>query len=1163
MSTEINEGVASFLYPSGELSVTEIETWDLLAEGEIGGFITGSYVYSGKAYNVGWDRATFTPYTTPPNTTGAQYLRSVYWNSIPVVNSNNQFNFQRTSIDWTPGYPDGEVLSTSQDNSLTFSKSIGERLFGSQVDANGNPTNEAHDYSKYYRIYNTKCRGAVVNIRISALASQITEGTDAGNITRTQLNYKIYYRPVFSTVDSIQSSSAAVSQITSDASAQFLLGADETVVGKITQGYIKSTQLIFNTDYVSQRNFAGWEIKIVRITPDSLSSSLRNQAYVDSITEIYTNIFSYPNSAMVYSKFSADFFQQVPERAFYIQGLKVKIPSNYNPITKTYQRLSANQEWDGSFTEENHWTDNPAWCFYDILTNKRYGVGDYFSEDIIDKFTLYQISKYCDTLVPDGYGGLEPRFTCNLVINSREDAYKVINDFASIFRSIVYYANGTIYTVQDSEKTPIKFFNNANVIDGAFQYNSSSIRNRHSIAIVRFNDKDNFYKPSIDYVEDFDAIRKYGVQELEMTAFGCTSKGQAIRLGRWALASEGLETETLSFQGGPEVQFLKPGDVVGVYDQFKKTERLCGRTSRVETWINDTNTITGHKLTLDNRISLNTGSIYTVYVNSPTYYYNSSQVTDIGSDDFSNIRRPQFQQMNFTGISATGTGFNANTTILLPTTFNTGDYSLINNGTWIVSLQSGSGINTFDLHNKNIDPSYDYYRIVRCAPKKAGVYEVNAITYNLDKYLKIESGLAFERPLTNYGIQPTSPSNLQLFLEEHPGRNDKIGYSFILDNYSGITSYRVFAKKDNFDSETIPSQSYLVANLPYNQTQASYVPEAVGDYFFRIYSVNDEVNIYSNGYTSGVITVANTNVIQNVLVNSLNFSDNIFPADLFATRETGYYTSSSPSFGWLYGFLENNVDSSWKYRISVRAPSNSNIPSSTIYYQNTGYLPQDRGTPTFAFDIDTNIAAGIRREYDIVVEAIDTDGHTSAGNFQDTSFAPYFTENWSNPNGYDIMYVNNNGISNVNLGNVSLYPNSVQFGPQGSPNITFENSTILPADIKGVYVYGSTGRFSGENITGNPIIPAIHTIRTGEVPLTSSSSQIYISNLIQNLLYDDNGTPRTTNNATGFLAVSFYDIFDKAVKDDGLNIQTGLSVSAVSGIKLYIGTNYSSNSPVT
>ena len=299
---------------------------------------------------------------------------------------------------------------------------------------------------------------------------------------------------------------------------------------------------------------------------------------------------------------------------------------------------------DEAGNEGKFWTDNPAWCFYDLLTNSRYGLGKYVDPSLVDKWTLYEIAQYCDTLVPDGFGGVEPRFTCNVILTSREDAYKVINDMASIFRAIVYYFAGSIQSSMDFSKPVIHQFTNGNVEDGAFSYSSSSKRVRHSVAIVRYNDKTNFYQPAVEYVEDAESIKKYGYRELEVTAFGCTSRGQAIRYGRWALLSESLETETVSFKAGLDGGYLRPGDIFKTFDRYRKNSRRGGRLYAAQ-GNEDYSTII-----LDDYVTgLNPDTLYNLSITTPSYNYNPSQVSDLRSSEISSIRKNQLQTISFSG----------------------------------------------------------------------------------------------------------------------------------------------------------------------------------------------------------------------------------------------------------------------------------------------------------------------------------------------------------------------------------------------------------------------------------------------------------------------------------------------------------------------------------
>jgi predicted phage tail protein len=282
-----------------------------------------------------------------------------------------------------------------------------------------------------------------------------------------------------------------------------------------------------------------WDIRVRRITADSVSSLLNNKTFWDSFTEIIDAKLTYANSAIIATQIDAKQFSRIPVRGFEIRGIKCQIPSNYDPLTRIYTGT-----WDGTFTTT--WTNNPAWVWYDIVTNTRYGVGELISEEMVDKWTLYSIGQYCDEMVEDGFGGFEPRFTCNLYLQTREQAYQVVMNIASIFRAMTYWAASTIYVSQDAPQSATQIFSPANVIDGMFNYSGSSGKVRHTVALITWNDPQDNYLPRVEYVADDDAINRYGIIQTNLVAIGCTSRGQANRMGRWLLYSEQNETETIS-----------------------------------------------------------------------------------------------------------------------------------------------------------------------------------------------------------------------------------------------------------------------------------------------------------------------------------------------------------------------------------------------------------------------------------------------------------------------------------------------------------------------------------------------------------------------------------------------------------------------------------------
>lgn len=340
---------------------------------------------------------------------------------------------------------------------------------------------------------------------------------------------------------------------------------NETVTGKTTTRYQRSHE-------IKLTGSAPWDIRVRRITADSTSVALQNKTYFDTLTEVIEAKLRYPNSALVGLKIDSSQFQNIPTRGYEVNLLMVQVPSNYEPTTRVYTGT-----WDGTF--KVRWTNNPAWCFYDLLTNERYGLGALIDVTQVDKWSLYTIGQYCDALVDNGFGGTEPRFTCNFYLQTRAEAYKVLQDFASIFRGMAFWSTGAITAVQDAPSDPVALFTAANVIDGKFTYAGSGLKARHTVALVTWNDPDDLYRQKVEYVEDTDGIARYGAQQTEITAVGCTSRGQANRVGKWLLFSERLETETIQFSVGLDGALVRPGSVIKVSDANRAAARLGGRVS--------------------------------------------------------------------------------------------------------------------------------------------------------------------------------------------------------------------------------------------------------------------------------------------------------------------------------------------------------------------------------------------------------------------------------------------------------------------------------------------------------------------------------------------------------------------------------------------------------
>src|SRR5690606_26633593 len=338
--------------------------------------------------------------------------------------------------------------------------------------------------------------------------------------------------------------------------------------GKTAGGYERSVRVD-----LEGRPIGGWRVRVRRLTANSESSLISDTTNIKSITEIIDGKFRYPNSALVGVSFDAETFGgSVAKRGYHMRGPILRVPSHFDHPTRTYTGI-----WDGTF--KLSYSNNPAWVYYDLLLHPRYGLGDRVDASQVDKWSLYQIAQYCDQLVPDGKGGMEPRFTCNLYLQKRADAYKALQDIAAIFRGITYWGAGQAVVSADMPADPVYTYTNANVIGGKFSYKGSKRSTRYSAALVSWNDPADMYRAKVEYVQDEDAVARFGVQTTEIMALGCTSQGQAQRAGRWALLTNLLETETVTFSVGLDGIRARPGQIIRVADNARAGRRIGGRLS--------------------------------------------------------------------------------------------------------------------------------------------------------------------------------------------------------------------------------------------------------------------------------------------------------------------------------------------------------------------------------------------------------------------------------------------------------------------------------------------------------------------------------------------------------------------------------------------------------
>jgi predicted phage tail protein len=342
----------------------------------------------------------------------------------------------------------------------------------------------------------------------------------------------------------------------------------DTVSGKTTSRYQRS----YRIDLQSRFGTIGgtFDFRVVRITPDATSVNVTDKFQWETMTEIVDSMLMYPYSALCGVQIDASTFKSIPKLAFDIKMRRVQVPSNYDPVARTYTGV-----WDGTF--KIAWTDNPAWIVYDLAVTARFGLGQYLTANLIDKWTLYTIGQYCDGTVSDGLGGYEPRYTCSCYVQTRSEAIAFIQQFASIFNGVIFWTGGTLSFAADMPGDTSVVYSRANVIDGVFNYVGTPLNQRHTTAMVTWNDRDNKSQQAIEYVEDQDAINAWGIRALEVQAFGCTSRGQAHRVGKWALLSERLLGETITFKTGINGAYSRPGDIFATTDETRAGLRMGGR----------------------------------------------------------------------------------------------------------------------------------------------------------------------------------------------------------------------------------------------------------------------------------------------------------------------------------------------------------------------------------------------------------------------------------------------------------------------------------------------------------------------------------------------------------------------------------------------------------
>jgi predicted phage tail protein len=654
--------------------------------------------------------------------------QSIFIDNTPLQNADGTYNFQNVTIATRNGTQNQTYIPGTSD--VEDEKAVGvEVQYASPV---------------VRTITDTSVNAA----RITITVPQLQTFTNEGDVLGSQVGLRIY----------VQYNGGG-----------YNLAVTDTISGRTGDAYQRDYLINLASTYPI-------DIKIERDRPDSTDPKVVNAFNWTSYTEIIYAKLRYPNSALVWTRIDAEQFNRIPSRSYLIRGIKVIIPSNAT-VDSTTGRLIYAGIWNGTFGAAQ-WCSDPAWILWDLLTSTRYGFGDHIEAAQLDKFAFYAASQYCSELVPDGFGGQEPRFSCNVNIQTAEDAYKLINDMCSVMRVMPYWSTGALTISQDKPADTAYLFTLANVTEEGFSYQGGSRKTRPTVCVASYLDL-NSRDIAYEVVEDAEAIQKYGVVKTEISAFACTSRGQAYRIGEWLLYSERYESEIISFTASIDAGVLvRPGQIIEVADPVKAGARRGGRISAATTTAITVDDATGLAAAgADLSVIMPDGSVQT------------RTIATIAGDVI-------------TVATAFSAAPNANSVWIYQT-------SAIQTSTWrVLSVQEQDGSN----------------------------YAISAIAYNASKYDYIERGTALEeRDITDLNkpaSAPRAPTFQEVLYEESGQVLSKLIINWLAsideDGRTNAVQYLVQWRRvdGNWAQNYVTTQEYVI----YDTTP--------GDYEVLIYGVN-------------------------------------------------------------------------------------------------------------------------------------------------------------------------------------------------------------------------------------------------------------------------------------------------------------------------------------
>jgi predicted phage tail protein len=619
---------------------------------------------------------------------GTPTARDIYLDNTPLQDPQGNMNFPNVKWEWRTGAVDQTYIQgiPSIENETTISTEL----------RSGTPWVRA--------ISNTQL--SAVRVRFAWPALQSVDASN--NINGYRIEYKV----------ELATDGGAYQQVLSEA-----------VDGKTTSTYERTRRIDL------PRATSGWLMRITRLTINQNNNKISDTMQIAGFTEVIDAKIRYPNTALLYIEFSAEQFRSIPAVTVGCKARKWQVPSNYDPVSRTYSGI-----WDGTLKEA--YTNNPTWATYGITTADRFGLGRRIKPWMVDKWELYRISQYCDQLVPDGKGGQEPRFICNLNLQSKADAWSLLRDISAIYRGMTYWAQGQVFTLSDMPRaTDFDFaYTRANVIDGKFTYSSASERTRYSRALISYDNPANNYDTDVTAVTDAKLQRRYGDNPLEISAIGCTRESEAQRRGKWALLTNSKD-RAVTFKVGLDGRIPLPGYVIPIADELLAGRPVGGRISAVN----------GKVITLDRDTQAKPGD--RLILNLPD-----------GKCEGRTVQLVSGRQVTVTVA-----------------------YSVAPEPELVWALDAD-------------DLAIPLYRVVSVARPEPGVFEISAVQYDPSKFAHIDTGARLEeRPISVVPITVVpAPANVDITSNYSVDQGLAISTMNILwPAVTGAVAYDVEWRKDS------------------------------------------------------------------------------------------------------------------------------------------------------------------------------------------------------------------------------------------------------------------------------------------------------------------------------------------------------------------------------